>query len=114
MGCGGDRVVYVLALYSDFRVQILLKPAVFSVKFVSEKNENKQTKEASVGPLKTTMLFRTQTSDSNQIIYLQENGRLFVVPLPLFPSDIDRGLAIFMELSVGERLVRHGRCVGHL
>ena len=34
---------------STIRVQILLKPTGFSVKFVFEKNENKQ-KEAGVGP----------------------------------------------------------------
>ena len=39
----------MLALYSDDRVRILLKPEVFSVKFEFEKNENKQ-KEARVGP----------------------------------------------------------------
>ena len=46
----------MLAFYLTIRVQIPLKPTVFSVKFVFEKNENKQT-EAGVGPIfKNTIL----------------------------------------------------------
>ena len=49
-------MVSVLAFYLTIRVQIPLKPTVFSVKFVFEKNENKQT-EAGVGPIfKNTIL----------------------------------------------------------
>ena len=51
MGRGGGQVVSVLAFYS---VDPSSNPTVaysFSVKFVVEKNENKQ-KEASVGPFK--------------------------------------------------------------
>ena len=53
MGRGGGQVVSVLAFYS---VDPSSNPTVaysFSVKFVVEKNENKQ-KEASVGPFKKT------------------------------------------------------------
>ena len=51
LGRGGGQVVRVLAFYSD---DLSLNPAeayTFSVKFVFEKNENKQ-KEAGVGPFK--------------------------------------------------------------
>ena len=45
------------------RFRIPLKPTVFSVKFVVEKNENKQ-KEAGVGPF----LKRVVTGDESRII----------------------------------------------
>ena len=54
LDCGGGQVVSVIAFYSDDPGST---PAVLSVKFVFEKNENKQ-KEAGVGPfLKKKILF---------------------------------------------------------
>ena len=41
MGRGGGQVVSVVAFYPTIRVRIPLKPTVYSVKFVFEKNENK-------------------------------------------------------------------------
>ena len=46
LDCGGGQVVSVIAFYSDDPGST---PAVLSVKFVFEKNENKQ-KEAGLGP----------------------------------------------------------------
>ena len=53
-GRGGGQVVYVLTFYSD---NLSSNPAVaysFSVKFLFEKNENKQ-KEDGVWPIKEKM-----------------------------------------------------------
>ena len=63
MGRGGGQVVSVLAFYS---VDPSSNPTVaysFSVKFVVEKNENKQ-KEAGVGPF----LKRVVTGDESRIL----------------------------------------------
>ena len=49
-GCGGQRSACSPST-PTFRVRILPKPTVFSVKFVFENNENKQ-KDAVVGPFK--------------------------------------------------------------
>ena len=51
-GRGGGQVVRLSPSTPTIRVKILLTPTIFSVKFVFEKNGNKQ-KEAEVGPLKT-------------------------------------------------------------
>ena len=42
MGSGGGQVVSVFAFYSDNPGSNTLKPTVFSVNFVFEKNENTQ------------------------------------------------------------------------
>ena len=49
LGRGGGQVVSVLAFHSDDPSLIPAEAYSFSVKFVFEKNENKQ-KEAGVGP----------------------------------------------------------------
>ena len=49
---GEGQVVSVLAFYPTIRVRIPLKPKVFSVQFVFEKNESHQ-KEGGDGKLKT-------------------------------------------------------------
>ena len=51
MGRGGGQVVSMLAFYSNDPSSNPADAYCFSVKFVFEKNENKQ-KEAGVGPLK--------------------------------------------------------------
>ena len=55
LGRGGGQVVSVLALYSDDPSSNPADVYSYSVKFVFEKNENKQ-KDAGVGPL-----FKTKT-----------------------------------------------------
>ena len=50
MGRGGDEVVIVLAFYSDDPSTNLLKPTVFSAKYLFLNDERKQ-KEAGVGQL---------------------------------------------------------------
>ena len=51
------------------RVRILLKPTVFTVKFVFEMNESKQ-KEAGVGPFKKHNLFGAVESSAMRAWYL--------------------------------------------
>ena len=56
MGCGGGQVVSVLAFYSDDPSSNPAETCSFSVKFVFEKNENKQ-KGAGVGPFQKSIFW---------------------------------------------------------
>ena len=76
VGRGGRQVVSMLAFYS---IDLRLNPTEaysFSVKFVFEKNENKQ-KEAGVGPfLKKCTNISCFSNNYLPLIILKSNGKL--------------------------------------
>ena len=93
LDCGGGQVVSVIAFYSDDPVST---PAVLSVKFVFEKNENKQ-KEAGLGPFFKKYYFTALTSRAPSLCGLHVS-HFRRARLPAFPHLVRRR----RDLRVGQ------------
>ena len=93
LDCGGGQVVSVIAFYSDDPGST---PAVLSVKFVFEKNENKQT-EAGLGPFFKKYYFTALTSRAPSLCGLHVS-HFRRARLPAFPHLVRRR----RDLRVGQ------------